>query len=83
MNDDTYEGWYNWETWNVMLWMNNEEPMYKAYIAFSDAVNQQVTPDGAEMFVRELMPDGTPDFDDAGEYDVVDWDEIADGMNER
>ncbi len=29
--DTTYNGWPNYQTWNVMLWMDNEEPLYRAY----------------------------------------------------
>lgn len=25
MNEKTYNGWTNWETWNVKLWMDNDE----------------------------------------------------------
>lgn len=29
--DTTYNGWPNYETWNVMLWMDNEEGAYTYY----------------------------------------------------
>ncbi len=32
MKDDTYNGWPNRQTWNVMLWMDNEESCYRAYV---------------------------------------------------
>lgn len=82
MNDDGYSGWANWETWQVMLWLNNEEGLYDAYTSFARATSYRVTENGAENFVKELMPEGTPDFDDASEYDAVDWDEIAAAFNE-
>jgi len=28
LTDTTYNGWTNYETWNVALWINNEEGLY-------------------------------------------------------
>ena len=28
--DTTYNGYANYETWNLMLWMHNEEDLYRA-----------------------------------------------------
>jgi hypothetical protein len=30
-SDKTYNGWPNYATWNVMLWMDNEEGAYRLY----------------------------------------------------
>jgi len=30
----TYEGWENYASWNVSLWINNEEPMYRGAVEF-------------------------------------------------
>jgi len=29
-----YEGWTNYATWNVALWLNNEQPYYQAAVDF-------------------------------------------------
>lgn len=29
--DTEYNGWPNYQTWNVMLWMDNEEGAYRLY----------------------------------------------------
>ena len=26
--DEEYQGYSNWETWNISLWLNNDETMY-------------------------------------------------------
>ena len=40
MNDTTYNGWKNWETWNCGLWVNNDYGMYKFVLGL---VNSKVT----------------------------------------
>ena len=30
----TYEGWKNYETWNVSLWLNNEYAIYQGAVEF-------------------------------------------------
>lgn len=51
--DISYNGWQNYETWNVALWINNDPVLYDLAMECSDY----------ESFVRELgvgcsTPDG-------------------------
>lgn len=32
--ENTYNGWKNRQTWNVALWINNNEPLYRAAVEF-------------------------------------------------
>lgn len=75
-----YNGWANYETWNVALWAGNDEGAYN-FVRTSGPY----TPDRAQEVAREMWPEGTPDFDDMGQaeaYDRVDWQAIADAWNE-
>jgi len=80
-----YNGWKNYETWNVALWIDNEEPMYRAKQAH--LAKGKFTAASVEKFVKGQMPKGTPDF--KGErggkkaYGKVDWKEVADNFNEE
>lgn len=51
-----YNGWKNWETWNVALWISNHEATYKVaqrYDSYDRLIPRleimwgQMTPDGA------------------------------------
>lgn len=75
-----YNGWTNRATWNVALWVGNEEGLYRAMhsrrrsLASFDA-------ERAETFARQAWPDGvTPDGDS---LDRVNWQAIADAWNEE
>ena len=57
MTTSTYNGWSNYETWNVALWIGNDEGLYhiardyrhRGYKAFAQdmfELDSQSTPDG-------------------------------------
>ena len=39
MSDDKFNGWANWETWNVALWIQNDEGFYDFAKACKRALN--------------------------------------------
>ena len=81
MSTQTYNGWTNWETWNVMLWLDNEYVMYQAY---TTAVRRGKIrdADSAEDFIKDYMQFGTPDFISPNQYGKVNFDEIWNHMKE-
>jgi hypothetical protein len=53
---ETYYNWANWATWNVSLWLQNDEAMYKIarkYDRYDSLIPRlelnfgKITPDGA------------------------------------
>jgi hypothetical protein len=70
----TYNGWTNYETWNVALWLGNDEGLYN--LARSHRTYTDVRDD-----LRELGQTETPDgvsYNDSG----LDIDELNDLIEE-
>jgi hypothetical protein len=92
MTYETYNGWKNYPTWAVNLWLSNDEPLY--HEALERAQNPLVAPgdriavaDEFKTWVRDdLAPDlGASFAADLLGYalDQVDWLEIADAWIEN
>jgi hypothetical protein len=73
MTDTTYNGWKNWETWNVALWLSNDEGLYNLMrdyarrgMAYEDLVEGL-----RELGLRET-PDGAAYNDSGLDVDALD-----------
>ena len=50
LTDTEYNGWTNYETWNVALWINNDEGLYNLarqcgdYQTFCDCIGSDAQP---------------------------------------
>lgn len=78
----TYNGWANWETWQINLWLDNEEPLYREKVRLLRRLSRwsdNEQEDEIIAFCREQFPRGTPDMD-PGDMDKVNWSEIVESF---
>ena len=58
MTDKTYNGYPNWTRWNVSLWINNDEGLYRFAL---DCVRRFKSKRRAAAYMLENLPKKTPD----------------------
>lgn len=73
-----YQGYKNFETWNICLWMFNDETVYKLMTS-----EKPFTAESAEEFTMLTYPNGTPDMKGSKNYNKVNWYEVANCFNEE
>ena len=57
LTDQTYNGWTNYETWNVVLWIENDEDLYNLVNQFEIACYEDLLDVLYECGSKET-PDG-------------------------
>lgn len=55
IQDTSYNGWSNYETWNVALWIQNDYPLYRIATQCSDYAEFQ------ELMIDDMGMSCTPD----------------------
>ncbi len=85
MPDTTYNGWANYQTWNVMLWMDNEESAYREYREVASRLKSKGRRLGgvaAKSICERCFGDATPDGVKF-ESSRIRWGAIASAMREE
>ena len=81
-NNDTYNGYTNRATWNLMLWISNDECAYHFFRDLYYRIGEDAADDRQDMIertAREWFGSATPDGD---ALDDVDWEEIREHMDD-
>ena len=65
MSEQTYNGWANYETWNVSLWLQNDEAMYQLALEHVNMFKRWKKPvrydsliPSLELNFSQITPDG-------------------------
>ena len=91
--EERYNGWENYETWVVKLWIDNEEAWYNQWNERADELKEEggdLITLGLSDELKEAFDDGNP-LEEAGVYtDLlysalgnVNWYEIAESILEE
>jgi hypothetical protein len=82
MSDKDYNGWKNYDTWNVALWIANQQDVYFGAVDFMKNENPDpLNPYRAFVISCGLEAQKTPD-DVAYMADSLDYDALNDMMKE-
>lgn len=63
-----YNGHRNWNHWNVSLWLNNDERLYRGMLSFIEAAKNKDK--AARAFLHELRSGGEWQTPDGAPYSV-------------
>ena len=63
MNTKKYNGWKNYETWNVMLWISNTEGLYYALLEIREEYKLQ----NKKLSYRKFIQEVALDYDTTGD----------------
>lgn len=78
--DVEYEGWTNWETYNIHTWIMNYESFYDRMV--SERRKAKFTAESAKKLIQRVFPNGTPDMRSQKHLRKINYEELAEAFNE-
>ena len=57
----SFNGWKNYETWNVWLWITNDRPLYDAMMEYIAEYGKRASYHGFHTYLHYAENDETPD----------------------
>ncbi|OED44671.1 hypothetical protein ACH42_06950 [Endozoicomonas sp. (ex Bugula neritina AB1)] len=80
-NEQGYNGYSNYQTWNVALWIFNEEGLYRYWI---ERQHEDNLPRELQDWIEENTPEVTGLYADilGHALGMVDWYEVAEAIRE-
>ena len=82
--DKSYNGWTNWETWNYMLWINNNEKLHNLVMSnYKTLVNREFREKWLVGVAENCV--GTELMSDLKKSDIknINFEEIIDHINDH
>jgi len=82
--DTAYNGWKNRTTWNIMLWLDNDEACYRFYVERVRELTRKglkITGGRVRLIAMDALGATTPDGCKLTAK-CVDWTAIAEAMRE-
>ena len=70
--ETTYNGWKNRATWNVALWIGQDETLYRMVINYGKEVNYKDFATNYLVYVSAGTPDGVAWLDESLDFDALD-----------
>lgn len=79
---DGYNGWKNYQTWNLNLWLQNDEGAYRSMVRQMRPLTEAPTIEDARWIAEIALGNNvTPDGVLLDDHEIC-WHEIAEAMGE-
>lgn len=81
-----YNGHKDWQHWNVSLWINNDDLLYRAALHYVRTRRERQSPRNhhaaAAAMLHDMLAVGTTTTPDGADYTVETIEAAMEGMNE-